>query len=78
MYNFLLASGSRMRNIIGSDKYDEHWSDYMNYVSSSNWPILSDSQLVNAESFLQNWEANPVSGSNWFDEELAEHRGSFK
>ena len=82
MYNFLLASGSRFRNIIGSGSYDEHWSDMMSILqqdsSSGYLPVLSGSQLTDAESYLQNWEDNPISGSSWFDDLLTTHGGSFK
>ena len=78
MYNFLIASGSRMRNIIGSDNYDNHWNDLMNRVSNDNYTDFSGSQLVEAELFLQNWEANPSSGSAWFTQLLDENNGNFK
>ena len=68
-YNFLKVSGSRFRNIIGSDNYDNHWDTVMSQLSASNPPIFSSSQQVSdAESFLQNWENNPSSGSAWFND----------
>ena len=30
-HNFLSASGSRFRNIIGSDNYDTNWNNFLNW-----------------------------------------------
>ena len=78
-YNFLKASGSRFRNIIGSDNYDTNWNNFVDYLqetsASGNQNDLSGSQLTEAESTLQEWEANPISGS-WFSEWISQYSGS--
>ena len=81
MYNFLSASGSRFREIVGSASYDEHWSDMMGALqqesASGQLMDLSGSQLITAESELVNWEANPVSASAWFDDLINQNQGGF-
>ena len=75
MYNFLSASGSRFRNIIGSDNYDTNWNNFLNYVASGSLNDFSGSQLTEAESQLQAWEATPSSGSI-FSDFISESSGS--
>ena len=78
-YNFLKVSGSRFRNIIGSDNYDTNWNNFVNYLQeqSASGAIndLSGSQLTEAESTLQEWEASPSSFS-WFGDWISQSSGS--
>ena len=78
-YNFLSASGSRFRNIIGSDNYDTNWNNFVNYLqelsASGDINDLSGSQLTEAESLLQEWEATPTSGSI-FSDFISDNSGS--
>ena len=79
MYNFLSTSGSRFREVIGTDTYDTHWNDFLNLVSSSEPTIVfTESEAASAESLLQDYEATPSSGSAWFNELLNQYGGSFK
>jgi len=79
MYNFLSTSGSRFREVIGTDTYDTHWDDFLNVVSSSeNTIVFTESEVTTAESLLQEYEANPSSGSAWFNELLNDYGGSFE
>ena len=78
-YNFLKASGSRFRNIIGSDNYDTNWNNFINYLQeesgSGNINDLSGSQLTEAESTLRKWEATP-SSSSLFSDFISDDSGS--
>jgi len=61
MYNFLKNSGSKYREIIGTDFYDNHWDDFVENQSGS-LPIYSSSaQLTYADEWMR------ASGSNFFE-----------
>ena len=64
MYNFSVVSSSRFRNVIGDDLYNNHWNDYLTFLSGSA-PTLSGSQIQTAEQWLVDCE-NSTSGSDWF------------
>ena len=61
MYNFLKNSGSKYREIIGTDFYDNRWDDFIENQSGS-LPIYSSSaQLTYADEWMR------ASGSNFFE-----------
>ena len=66
MYNFSVVSSSRFRNVIGDDLYNNHWNDYLTFLSGSA-PTLSNSQIQTTEQWLVDCE-NSTSGSDWFQQ----------
>ena len=76
MYNFCNISSSRFREILGDDLYNNHWNDYLSFISGSTI-VLNDSQITDVEQHLIKLE-NSTSGSQWFNDLLSMNNGSFK
>jgi len=55
LYNFLKNSGSKYREIIGTEWYDNNWNYVLNELSgSSSFPVYSSSaQLTYADEWMR-------------------------